>query len=438
MGAWAELRARGPPEAGDRLKRFDGAERPAAPGRPAGLLTSGTVNAGFAALVLSLVSSCDAPPAPPHIVRDSAGVEIVESVQARSEDRWRFLAEPSLRLGVVEGEPWEEFSGIAGAVRLESGLIAIADAGSQEVRFFDESGTYLHAVGGEGAGPGEFTGLSGLGVLPGGGLWAYDFTLRRITWMDDAGRITGTTSLGPEPPALHPIGPTGDGRFILKQLWGVAATATATDAGVRRDPVPFVLFDSDGVLLDTIVQVPGREVFLTRENDRGVMTTLLFGRNAVATVRDGRLVVGTQDRFVLDEHDVNGRLTRRLIAPDPELRLSSSEVAQVIERRVESAPTEERPSLRATLEGLPVPNTRPAYGEVRSDRAGRLWVSDWLPGDLGPPSRWRLFDAAGRWIDDVTLPEGLLPLDIGLDWILGVERNELDVEFVVLYRREPG
>lgn len=406
-------------------------------GGPA-LLTAGRTWAGFAVLALALLPACDDAAPPPSTVVDSAGVEVVHNRRASSDVGWQFSARPSLRIGAVEGDPWEEFSGVTGAVRLESGLIAVADGGAQEVRFFDESGGYLHSVGGPGEGPGEFSGLSGLGPRGDGGVWAYDFTLRRVTWIDDAGRVSGTTTLGPEPPALHPVGSLGNGGFVLKQLWGVAATATAEDGGMRRDPVPFVRFDATGELQDTIVQVPGRELFLTRENGRGVMTTPLFGRNAVATVRAGRLVVGTQDRFVLHEYSLDGRLTRRVTAPDPDLRLPDDEVAEVIERRISAAPREERPSLRVALESLPMPSARPAFGRILSDRAGRLWVSEWLPADLGPPRRWRLFDASGRWTHDVRLPDGLDPLDMGSDWILGVQRDDLDVEYIVLYEREPA
>ena len=49
------------------------------------------------------------------------------------------------------------------------------------------------------------------------------------------------------------------------------------------------------------------------------------------------------------------------------------------------------------------------------------------------PDRWRVFDSAGVWLGDVTVPSGFYPYQIGDDWILGSETDELDVEYVVVY-----
>ena len=100
-------------------------------------------------------------------VRDSAGVEIVESTGPswQGGEGWRVDPDPLLRLGVVDGDPAYQFSGIAGLARLEDGTVVVADEGSQEVRFFDAGGKVVAVVGGGGGGPGEFTGLAGLNMV---------------------------------------------------------------------------------------------------------------------------------------------------------------------------------------------------------------------------------------------------------------------------------
>jgi len=45
--------------------------------------------------------------------------------------------------------------------RLADGGVAVADGGSQEVRFFDADGDFVRSVAGPGGGPGESTGLAG-------------------------------------------------------------------------------------------------------------------------------------------------------------------------------------------------------------------------------------------------------------------------------------
>jgi hypothetical protein len=43
-------------------------------------------------------------------------------------------------------------------------------------------------------------------------------------------------------------------------------------------------------------------------------------------------------------------------------------------------------------------------------------------------------DAEGRLVARVRMPESFRPLHIGEDFVLGVERDDLDVEHVRMYR----
>jgi hypothetical protein len=51
----------------------------------------------------------------------------------------------------------------------------------------------------------------------------------------------------------------------------------------------------------------------------------------------------------------------------------------------------------------------------------------------GPaPSVWSIYDRDGRWIADCTLPPRFAPAEIGDDCVIGVSRDEDDVERVTL------
>jgi hypothetical protein len=79
--------------------------------------------------------------------------------------------------------------------------------------------------------------------------------------------------------------------------------------------------------------------------------------------------------------------------------------------------------------------TFPAYASLRLDRSGYLWVEDYRrPGDEQPV--WQVFDPEGVLVTSVHTPEGLRILDIGDDYVLGVVRDEFDVERVRLHRLE--
>jgi hypothetical protein len=70
------------------------------------------------------------------------------------------VSAPSLEIGVVEGDPAYSFAAISDAIRLEDGVVAVADAGNTRVSIFGADGVVQRSWGSEGEGPGEFRTLS--------------------------------------------------------------------------------------------------------------------------------------------------------------------------------------------------------------------------------------------------------------------------------------
>ena len=371
--------------------------------------------------------------APSFELTDSAGITIAESYGPAWPDSsgWRVGETPLLRLGVVDGDPALQFNGITGIARLDDGTIVVGDGGSGEIRYFDASGGLKFVAGGVGEGPGEFAGMAGMGSGPDGMIWAYDFSLRRVTRFDARGEIVGTTRLGPEPPTLFGIGLLPGGTFLLKQLWGSRQAAENPELGPRRDPVAFVRFGLDGALVDTVGLFPGRELMITEEDGRAVMNTPPFDKNTSSALWDRGLVVGTQDQFELIRLSPEGEMVGIARIPGWDLTVSEEDVDQYIQNRLAQVPEGRRPGLRQELEAMPVPSSKPAYGRLLADQVGNLWVSEWvISPDL--PERWTVLDSDGVWLGTVNVPGRFTPHAIGDDWILGVELDDLDVEYVVM------
>jgi len=371
---------------------------------------------------------------PAFQLRDSAGIQIAESHRPAWEggSGWLIGTEAALRLGVVDGDPALQFDRVTGVVRLGDGRVVVGDGGSQEIRFFDAGGDLITITGGSGEGPGEFTGLSEIGTGPGGRIWAYDFSLRRITWLNASGEVEHLVSLGTQPPTLNSVGALSDGTFVLRQLWGATQVSEAREGDFLRDPVAFVRFDAQGALVDTLGLFPGREIFLTDENGRAVMNTPPIDRNSVGAVWEDRVVVGTQDAFELVRYGSGGEPNMIVRIPNWDLTLGPGELEGYIQGRLDGVPAERQPGLRQELESVPVPAHKPAYGGLLADEAGNLWVAEWTTF-AQVPMRWTVLDRSGQWLGKTVMPERFLPYAIGEDWVLGVETDELDVEYVVLY-----
>jgi hypothetical protein len=86
----------------------------------------------------------------------------------------------------------------------------------------------------------------------------------------------------------------------------------------------------------------------------------------------------------------------------------------------------------AWIAEVPFPDTKPPIEALRADRSGRLWVQETTVDSADPP-RWVVYSAEGRLIGETSFPRNFNPLEIGEDYVLGVWRDEDDVEYVHVY-----
>lgn len=91
------------------------------------------------------------------VVRDSSGVTIIEHDLAQRSGTCAIDPNPSLSIGVEEGDEAYMLSDISGAARLSDGRIIIAQRSTQDIRYYDSTGTFLRTSGRQGRGPGEFS-----------------------------------------------------------------------------------------------------------------------------------------------------------------------------------------------------------------------------------------------------------------------------------------
>jgi hypothetical protein len=93
-----------------------------------------------------------------------------------------------------------------------------------------------------------------------------------------------------------------------------------------------------------------------------------------------------------------------------------------------------RGPIRVAIDKLPPHDPAIGYRFVRVSPQGHLWV-------LGPhrpnaPTNWSVYDLDGRPLARVTTPARFDLHEIGRDYLLGVGRDDLDVEYIQLYRLE--
>jgi hypothetical protein len=127
---------------------------------------------------------------------------------------WSLSESPILEIGVQSGAEEYQLHRAESSIRLDDGTLIVANGGSRQLRFFDESGGFLNAVGGEGEGPGEFRFPSRIRKTGQDSLLVWDQSMHRISFFDHQGGFQGSRMLMPSAEVLFP----GD-EWMFGQFW---------------------------------------------------------------------------------------------------------------------------------------------------------------------------------------------------------------------------
>jgi len=368
---------------------------------------------------------------PTYTVRDSAGITIVESAEPSWEEGegWTLTPEPILDIGEVEGEAAYQFFRILDLARFP-GAIAVANAGSQEVRVFDGEGRFLRSIGGRGEGPGEFSSLGAVYRFRGDSLLTYDFS-GRITVFDLLGNMGRTLALTPPGGGMLPTlaGPLEGGSFLVIAIANIQPDA---GVGVHRQEAQVLRYDTDGGVSQLITPLHMRE-FVLMDTERGLIGAIrAFTPDGWAKTNGDLVYVGDSVRDEIRVFGSDGTLVRILRRTAPLRTVTPEIIADYSSAQLEDVPDEARASREAILENMPYPETLPAYGRLHLAPDGSLWAHvEPLPGDS--TAAYSVFDPDGAWVGEVAVPVGFRALRMGDDYILGVATDEFDVEHVRMY-----
>ena len=392
---------------------------------------SAMASCGLFVLLPFLMPACDAAyDGPPVTERDSAGVRIIEAHVPVWTDStaWRLDPEPLLDLHALGPTDAFLFFRIRGMRRFPDGTIAVANAGSQEIRLFSSLGDHIASVGGQGEGPGEFANLQRI-ELVGDSVFAmdYDGDVSVFGPVPDP-TLVRTMRLHHGVEGLHFL---GDGTLVAE----VGMTIPPPDApGVVRTPRALLRLDLEGVLLDSIGTTAGFEQYTDNASFSG---TPLFGKRSLVATRDGRIYYGASDLMEVQELGPDGELLRVLRLPDYPLALSEEQVEAERQARLGSVP----PMLRQAIEAIPAPATRPAYRDLLVDPTGAIWLRPFEgASEGGTPLDWQVLDADGKWLGGVEVPTNFRIWEIGMDEVLGSRIDELGQQRpqVLRLRRDGG
>lgn len=374
-------------------------------------------------------------------VYDSAGVTVVANpVSGLWTEAAAWRLEEELRIGVVDGDPMREFGSVAGLTVDDSGRIYVLDSMAREIRVFDQDGRFVSAFGNRGSGPGELSSPSAVLIGRGDTILVPDVRNGRVQRF-----LTDGSPAGPSPMDLaggFPVDWRARDGLLLEVLRPHPSSSATGDAA--RTLV--LLRDSGGEVIDTLLEMRSSGALSFRN---GMPQMVAFSPEPRwALLEDGRLASGRLSAYRLEIQDPTGQLERVVTKSFEQKPLRDSDRRALRERIRESygrGPlSADREQMIRTME---FGTHFPAFANLFGGPHGTLWVQRALQvSAFGPDDHvefglhafatpeYDIFDREGRYLGTMTPPNGFDPMMARGEHIYGVQRDDLDVQYVVRLR----
>ncbi len=392
----------------------------------------------------AIAAACDRSPddadAPAAVVRDSAGIMIVENPP--EAQRTRVLHEVDTASVVIareaDGTTDPTFESVLKVVGLSDGSFVALDMAPPHVRAFGADGVARWNAVGRGNGPNELSSVGPLARIRGDSLIVDESQGSRAILLDADG-----TPLGDLAPRMvldtagvrRPVWPfarLGDGstvgyflRFSPSDLQG---------SGSELATMPFVLLDRDGTLPTPLGDHP-----VARMGRGGSLIIVALSPYVSVAAGESEVVSGWPESEELRVVDTGGSLIR-LIRTSGDRRPPTAEEADVGRDQVlDGLPVALRdPGIR---DRVMIADSLPHFARLVVGTDGRIWRERFTParptGLFARPDSvtvWDVLAPSGEWLGIVSTPPSFYLTDAGPDWIVGSFADELNVQVPRRYR----
>ena len=402
------------------------------------------------ALLPCIVAACSAgaEAAWEGTVTDSAGVQVVRNTNTGvwgPDDAWTLTE--VLRIGTAEGEPEYQFGQLllAGSIALASdGRIVVLDAQGQHLKVFTPDGTYERTIGGPGGGPGEIgiASQSSMLMTPGDTILMVDLGNQRVSLYLVDGTFVRSFAINLAAGFPFRWELAADGRVIAQfRKLDFTGSAAAADS---MDIIAVQLLD--GTVADTVMRVPSGK---TVQFSGGLPEWNFFVPEPLWALWGDRILHATNNNYRIGIYGPAGELQRVIEKPftltpvtdadkEPFKRALRKAIldqgappqmaTQLVDTRLHFAPN--YPAFAQMLEGpegtILVQQIEPLANLTEEEREN----FDFTSGSAAS-RQWDVFDDQGRYLGLLMMPVGFQPVEFRGNEIYGIQRDDLDVQYVV-------
>jgi hypothetical protein len=386
--------------------------------------------AGLTLALLTSLAGCGTGDGPGTVVRDSAGVTIVENNPARpawGADGWRIAEAPLLVVGGEESPVgYTTVRGITHTQLLPSGELVVADGEGPQILIFGPDGEFRRSVGRSGDGPGEFRSPYFSYGHRGDSLVVFNLYRSALVY-DSEGRFGRNFVPGGVEGETQgvPKGVFGDGTLLFMQY----QMERQPPPGLGRNEVELVRVDLAGGLVQRF------GMYAEQTTNYGSRQRYLYGPWGHMTAGPDAIWYSPGDRIDVQRIGLADSSLRFIRMSLPSRPVSAADVTAekeaLLERyrgRPEAAGIDR---MYADVITAPV---FPAHGELRVDDANHLWVAEYRTWVDRAETPWHVFNAEGHYLGQVVMPSGFYPHQIVGDRVVGRHTDAEGLETARVYR----
>jgi hypothetical protein len=346
---------------------------------------------------------------------------------------WTLSAKPTLDIG-DESRVQTQFDGVSGIVRMPGGEIVVANGLSQELRVFSSAGEYLRTLA-----PDRKATMRSLDEIWRG---ARD-TIYAAEILPDESNVWTFTLAGFV--SKHMVGASNAGGvYPLDRFPDGHLAVSAAPRAPARGPVGLPYVDSLPLGIVSFAELTPKwfgalrnEMLMTQSFGRGrgggrTPIVYPYGRSTSYAVSGDRLWIGDSQTGTITQYSSSGRGLRVFAAPIPARALDTAAIRR---RRLgalsETTDWNERARIDAVY-SMPFPRMAPRFARFLPGVNGEMWIGLFRE-DPAAARSFVVVDRRGTAIGRVTMPPRMVPLEIGVGDVMGVQVDGEGLEHVVRY-----
>jgi hypothetical protein len=328
----------------------------------------------------------------------------------------------------------QQFDEVRTPFLLTDGSLAVPTVGASTIRIFDADGRFVRELGGSGQGPGEFGYLAS--AWPRGGtIEAFDLTQQRLVRFLPPDSVETIALRDASAQVFH--GALGAG-------WATSGLQARLGQLVPRDSITVraVARTADGFSVTQLAVTDG----MARYTAPGISGPHPLTPTGVTAAHRDEVYVGETLTPMIRVYRADASLVREIALPLSAPTGIAAAMTVVVDSAVARADEDQKAMTRRRWGSYSEPERLSVFWALIVDELGFLWVRpydpiahslalDGLPSNRGGPGgRWLVLSPTGAEVGWLDVPDGFEPALVTRNAVVGVHRDELDVESVRVHR----